>query len=296
MERPPVTVLIPCCREPEKILRAAIDSLLGQTFTNWRAVLIDDAPDESGFARILDSYQDDRLCYVKNLGPHGIANAWNLGIESVHTELFSFLHADDELESDYLDTMIGLARSYSDGWLYACGATVIDEQGNVVLPLGDAVKRLIAPIGRISTLQGIGSLGRLLIGNYIFCPTLLYRSSKVHGRVFEKSFKFVLDLAYTSKVLLDGGTIVITKYAGYRYRRLPASGTQQYTKSGVRFDEELALQHELAREVARRGFRVVAFLGHASLTVRLHIILRIMASLMHWDWHAIRANAARLAR
>jgi glycosyltransferase involved in cell wall biosynthesis len=293
---PRVTVLVPCCREPEALLRAALDSLVRQTVTDWRAILIDDAPHDGGYQRIVASYADPRLSYCRNPGAHGIAPAWNFGVGRVDTEFFSFLHADDELEPDYLETMLALANDRPDASLYACGATVIDGRGRAYLPLGDAVKRLIAPRGAVSVLEGAPALTRLLVGNFLFCPTFLYRTAKVGTRLFDGRYRFVLDLAYSSGVLLDGGRIVLTKHAAYRYRRLAASGTQQYTASGSRFDEELQIGHALAREAQRRGLRAAALAGHASLTVRLHILLRIAAALYARDWKLLRANALRLVR
>ncbi|MGH7744773.1 MAG: glycosyltransferase family 2 protein, partial [Candidatus Dormibacteria bacterium] len=202
------TVLIPTRCMNEQLLRLAIASLRAQTIKAWCAIVIDNSQKRGQVVDIVASYEDTRLSYAQNDGPHDIGAVFNCGIDHVRTEFFCFLHDDDELEPNYLETMLRVAGEHPDASLYACTTTIINLEGGRIRPLGDEVKRLIAPRADTALLKAPGAFWRLAIGNYLFCPTLFYRFDRVSGRRFSLTHRFVLDLVYTTGVLLDGGTIV----------------------------------------------------------------------------------------
>lgn len=250
-----VTVALPYAREGMDYLIRATDSLMGQDFKGWHGFVMDDSIEgNEEIASIMSRYGDERITYRRNNGPHGIGNAWNACIDATDTELFCILHTDDELEPDYLSTMVRLSGSQMGANLYFCGATVIDKDGKLCFSLPDRVKELIEPGDEPVIIHGPEGIRRLIVGNYIMCPTIMYRRSAIGSRRFSPDYRFVLDFRFTLGVLFDGGTIVGTHRRAYRYRRHEAQATAQLSRAGGRFQEELDLFREVEDIASKLGW------------------------------------------
>ena len=78
----------------EKYLKEAIDSILGQTFTDFELLLINDGSiDESD--SIIQSYNDKRIKYIKNKKNLGLIKTLNKGIKLAKGEYIARMDADD---------------------------------------------------------------------------------------------------------------------------------------------------------------------------------------------------------
>lgn len=264
-----VTVALPYYREGMDYLCRAINSLRDQTFTDWHAVILDDSPEgHPEIAEIMSYSRDNRISYKRNDGPHGIGSAWNACLDLADTELVCLLHTDDEYAKDYLASLIAIAKVHPDASLYFCGASIIDWRGDPCFSLADQVKRFITPMGEPIILSGSPGIKRLMVGNFIMCPTIMYRRSKIGSRRFSLTQRFVLDYRFTVDVLADGGTIIGTQHKAYRYRRHPEQATAKLSSLGERFNEELALYQEIER--AGKPWSAAA---RARITFRLNAAL-----------------------
>ena len=93
----------------EKYLRAAIDSITGQTFEDFEFVIIDNgSTDET--PNIIGSYTDPRIVCHRNAHPLTLTQALNQGLEIAQGDLVARLDADDiatpdrlKKQVDYLD-------------------------------------------------------------------------------------------------------------------------------------------------------------------------------------------------
>lgn len=93
MSLPRVTVLMPVFNV-EKHLRAAVDSVLTQTFADFEFLIVDDCSTD-GTAEILDSYDDPRIVRVRNPQNLGIVASLNLGLALSRGELIARMDGDD---------------------------------------------------------------------------------------------------------------------------------------------------------------------------------------------------------
>lgn len=75
-------------------LRAAIDSILQQTFGDFEFLIIDDGSTDDS-PRILASYQDARIRCAANTTNLGTVATLNRGLDSARGELVALMHADD---------------------------------------------------------------------------------------------------------------------------------------------------------------------------------------------------------
>ncbi len=106
---PKISVLMPVYKTSEKYLRAAIESILAQTFTDFEFLILDDCPDDNR-QEIVESYKDKRIKYIKNSRNMGISAARNKLIDLAQGEYLAVFDHDDislpqrfEKEAAYLD-------------------------------------------------------------------------------------------------------------------------------------------------------------------------------------------------
>jgi glycosyltransferase involved in cell wall biosynthesis len=293
---PALTFAIPAYNQPCEQLRAAIVSLIRQDRDDWTAVVLDDSPVPTAYEDVVRSFGDARLRYTRNTGAHGIGGAWNACVNAIDTEFYTIVHADDELAPSYASTMLRLANDHPDGTMYFCAAEIIDAAGRRTFSLADFVKDYIRPSGREVCIAGEAGLVRLAVGNFIVCPTVLYRRSRIGARRFSTELRFVVDLDFTTDALLAGERIYGTSAVGYRYRRHDAGTTQVLGRSGQRFDEEITFYRGLARRARAAGMQRAAHVARAMPLVRLNILASALGDALGGRWHGARAKATQLAR
>ena len=98
----------------EHILPHCINSILGQSYNNWKLILVDDgSKDLSGV--ICDDYskKDSRITVIHKQNG-GVSSARNMGIKAVNTRLFCFVDSDDFLESHFCEELMRAHTLYSD--------------------------------------------------------------------------------------------------------------------------------------------------------------------------------------
>ena len=104
MRETQVSIIIPVYNV-EPYLRQCLDSILGQTFTNFEVVLVNDgSTDNSGFICQEYARLDSRFKYFdKENG--GVSDARNSGLDLAQGDYVTFLDADDFLFEDHLEKL-----------------------------------------------------------------------------------------------------------------------------------------------------------------------------------------------
>jgi glycosyltransferase involved in cell wall biosynthesis len=111
-----------------RYLRAAIESVLRQTFSSFEVIVVDDGSTDPTPSVVRPFLTDPRVCYHRT-GHSGVAAAKNTGVRLSRAPLVAFLDADDTWMPAKLARQTALFRAdpglgvaYSRRWL-------IDEQG-----------------------------------------------------------------------------------------------------------------------------------------------------------------------
>ncbi len=91
----------------EKYLRACLNSVLNQSFSDWEAVCVNDGSTD-GSAVILEEYavKDTRFRVVEQPNA-GLSAARNTGLKHAAGDYVLFLDSDDWLETNALETLVG---------------------------------------------------------------------------------------------------------------------------------------------------------------------------------------------
>jgi glycosyltransferase involved in cell wall biosynthesis len=256
-------------------LRAAIQSVLRQTSPNWQLVVCDDGP-EPGTRELVESFADPRIRYLKNDKNLGMAGNWNRCLDVADTDLVNLLHNDDELLPNYVELMLAAGRQFPDAAAFFCKAKVIDAAGRPSFSVVDYVKRFLEPKsdGPL-VLEGRSAVAALMRGDFIMCPTVCYRRSRLPAERFRPDWRMVLDLDFFTRILLSGGTMVGLPAVAYAYRRHPENATTAYTESLLRFEEESRLHDHIAAEADRRGWPDVARVAARKGVIKAHLLFRM---------------------
>ena len=126
-----ISVIIPAYNA-EKTIRETIESVLKQTFSNFKIVIINDGSSD----RTLDIIQqivDPRIqCFSYKNGGNSLAR--NRGISHATGEFISFLDADDLWTPDKLELQLAALQNSEASVAYSWTTTFIDGQEKSVFP------------------------------------------------------------------------------------------------------------------------------------------------------------------
>ena len=115
-----VTVVLPTHNRSEFIGRA-MRSVLAQTFTQFRLVIVDDCSTDNT-SEVVASFGDNRVNYIRHSKNQGVSAARNTGVRSVSTPWVVFLDSDDEMLPTLLEKVSDAIKGASEevGFLW-CG-------------------------------------------------------------------------------------------------------------------------------------------------------------------------------
>src|SRR5437868_6266280 len=91
---PLVSVVMPVYKPEPTYLRAAIESILNQTFSDLELILVEDPSPQSGEA-IVQSFTDSRLRYVQNPERTSLPQQHNAGMHRARGAYICRFDADD---------------------------------------------------------------------------------------------------------------------------------------------------------------------------------------------------------
>src|SRR5579864_1281079 len=132
-----------------RFLKAAIDSVLRQTVSDWELIIVDDGSTDDSREVIQPYLADPRISFhpLRHLGQ---AKAKNAGIDMGCGEFTAFLDADDLWAPTKLEKQLALFNREPDLGLVYTRRTLIDETGKELpfrqpkLPRGQVLQDLLS--------------------------------------------------------------------------------------------------------------------------------------------------------
>jgi len=126
-----VTVLMPVYNGAS-FLREAIDSILGQTYSQFEFLIINDGSTDNS-EEIIRSYTDNRIRLVNNENNLGLIATLNKGLDMIETPFVIRMDADDVSMPDRVEKLV--AQMLADPTLGACSSwfDTITETGQLRL-------------------------------------------------------------------------------------------------------------------------------------------------------------------
>jgi glycosyltransferase involved in cell wall biosynthesis len=118
-----ITTIIPTFRRP-KLLRRAIDSVLQQSFKDFKIAVHDNASEDETEQVVAEySRHDSRIFYSKNSSNIGAANNIIQGVNAVTTDFYSILNDDDFLLPHFYENAFSAFQKYPNAE-FVCAKTI----------------------------------------------------------------------------------------------------------------------------------------------------------------------------
>lgn len=273
-------------------LRAAVRSVQTQTDPDWRLTVIDDCYPDDSVAEYFAALDDERVEYRRNERNVGITENFRRAVAAATTEYMVVLGSDDLLEPRYVEEMSRVARAHPDVDVIQGGVHVIGADGKPSRTLVDQVKRRLLTPRRARTFRGEAMATSLLVGNWLYWPSLLFRTDTLRRIDFRDDLPIILDLALLIDIAFDGGALRFDPIEVFRYRRHASSLSQKTILDGSRFDDERAYYRATRTASAQRGWRHARRAASWRIMSRLHGLSVMPAVLAHGTSRARRAALA----
>nr|MCR5451938.1 glycosyltransferase [Lachnospiraceae bacterium] len=184
-----VSVIIPTYNRAY-CLKNAIDSILSQTYPHLELIIVDDGSTDNT-TELINSYNDDRLRYLKLDKNAGQSAARNIGLENSKYDLISFHDSDDIWHKDKLEKIVPLFNESDIGFAYH----------KLSYDLGDNMC-LILPDENIPLEKKSGDIyAQLLYDNLVDMPALtLTREAYEKTGKLDESLKCLEDYDYALRL------------------------------------------------------------------------------------------------
>lgn len=124
---------MPVYKTPEAYLRAAIESILAQTFTDFEFLILDDCPADDR-EQIVKSYADKRIKYAKNPQNMGISASRNKLIDQAQGEYLAIFDHDDISLPERLKKEVAYLDAHPKCGIVSCGKQNINGEKIDIYP------------------------------------------------------------------------------------------------------------------------------------------------------------------
>jgi UDP-glucose 4-epimerase len=257
------------------LMQEAVRSVLAQRDPHWRLTVVDDGTEPGvpeWFTDLIAEHGPERIHYLRNETNLGITENFQKCLSLVTQPLVTMIGSDDRMLPNYVGTVRALMKAFPQVSLAQPGVEVIDENGEVVEPWVDKIKRLVyAPhVHGAAVLGGEGLAVSLLRGNWMYFPAICWRAEIITEVGFNPELRVVQDLALTLEWVRAGAQIVVADTPCFQYRRHAVSVSSERAHSGARFAEERAFFLDEAAKMNQLGWRKAARAARLHLSSRLH--------------------------
>jgi GT2 family glycosyltransferase len=129
--KPAISVILPVYNAAA-YLRAAVESLLGQTFRDFELIAVDDGSTDGSGALLAELARGDERVRVISRPNTGIVGALNDGVAAARADLVARMDADDVAEPGRLAVQHAYMEATPGCVVLGTGAWLIDSRGEVV--------------------------------------------------------------------------------------------------------------------------------------------------------------------
>jgi glycosyltransferase involved in cell wall biosynthesis len=259
------------------LLKECVDSIQAQTVSRYKIIISEDL----GGDPIPNGMFGADVKVVRSEVKLGLVGNFNRCFELSTESLTTILHSDDKLHPQYTEEMLRLSDKFPDADAYICRAAIINEATKKVFSLADWVKDLIHPFkNKIGVIHGDKHLARIVLGNYIFCPSLCFTKKEQ----FSANWLQVTDLELTTRIIRRGGKIISHPGRLFFYRRHTASLTSQNTNLGLRFEEESHFFDYILKSISKDLWPKTFSAAKLRITHRLNLILCVLKDILRCNF------------
>ena len=130
LNKPKISVIM-SIYNGEKYLKAAIESILAQTFTNFEFIIVNDGSTDSSL-EIIQSYNDERIKIINNEKNIGLTKSLNKTLKVARGEFIARQDADDVSLPNRFKGQMKYFEEHPEVALLGTSIYKIDEKGGIV--------------------------------------------------------------------------------------------------------------------------------------------------------------------
>lgn len=291
-----IDIVVPFWGDPA-LLRKTVRSVQSQRFADWRLTVIDDCYPDDSVPQWFATIDDARISYVRNETNKGITENYREAVRRTAADHVAILGCDDLLHPNYLDVMRRTLAAVPEADVIQPGVTVIDSDGDVIRPLVDRVKqRLLAPRGGsgIAVLRGERMATSLIRGDWLYWPSLVFRTDTLRRIDFRDGLPIIQDLALLMDIAFDGGTLAYNPEIAFSYRRHGGSASQRTLLDGRRFRDERAYYRHARELAAQKGWSRTARTARLRVMSRLHGVTELPSVIRQGNRAGVQSTVAHI--
>ena len=101
---PLISIIVPAYNV-EKYIKACLDSIIIQTYSNFEVIVINDGSTDQT-KKMLNEYESNPKIRIFSQKNGGLSAARNQGLKLANGELVCFIDSDDSVKSDYLEKLV----------------------------------------------------------------------------------------------------------------------------------------------------------------------------------------------
>ncbi len=128
---PKVSIVLPCYNGA-KYLRASLDSVLNQTFTDWELIFVNDcSSDNSGDIATEYATRDKRIRVINNKTNKKLPGTLNVGFDVARGQYLTWTSDDNICKPNWLSTLVQYLDTHPSADMVSANTDLIDADGNV---------------------------------------------------------------------------------------------------------------------------------------------------------------------
>lgn len=210
-----VSIIVPVYNA-EMFLSDTITSLINQSYKNLEVLLIDDGSTDQSLALCKQYEQQDGRIKVFHKVNEGVSATRNYGIEKSSGKYLMFVDSDDYLESEAVETVVGLQAKYSVD-LVIYGHKIVKEDQRVTY-VNEFLFQYYTDEQEITT-QVIPKLIIDELLNHVWNKIYLARIIKENHIRFDEKLNLGEDLLFNFEYSREVHSLVLADDILYNYRK-----------------------------------------------------------------------------
>lgn len=113
-----------------RFIQECLDSLINQTFINWRCIVVDGLSNDGSWQIIQNFARKDLRFEIYQLPRNGLYNSWNFGLTKVRNPYFCILTSDDIWDKNWLQVAISSLDNNLNAVCAAARTRIINTKGD----------------------------------------------------------------------------------------------------------------------------------------------------------------------
>lgn len=186
-----ISIIVPVYNV-ENFIRATMDCVRAQTYTNWELILVDDCGSDGSrqiIADYIEETKDSRIRLVSQPYNMGAAKARNRGLNEAEGRYIAYIDADDLWSEEKLQKELDFLKKKNAAFVFT-GYEFADENG--------------VGLGRIVKVPEILDYKGALKNTTIFTSTVMFDTDKISKELLEMPLIKSEDTALWWKILRSG--------------------------------------------------------------------------------------------